>query len=208
MAFTLPPLPFEPTALEPHMSAATFSYHHGKHHAAYVKTTNELVAGTPLDGQDLVGVIRAAASSGEHKKLASQSGQIWNHTFFWNSLSPTGGGRPTGKIAELIDRDLGGYEKFAEDFKKEAVGHFASGWGWLVMEGDALKITSLHDGDCPVAHEGLAPLITLDVWEHAYYLDHQNARPAFVESFLANMINWEFANTNLDGQGASRANQR
>jgi len=207
MAFTLPALPYEPTALEPHMSANTFSFHHAKHHLAYVNTTNSLVAGTPLDGQDLVTVIRKAAGDSAHRKLANQSGQVWNHTFFWHSMKPGGGGRPTGKVAELIERDLGGYDKFAEAFKAEAVGHFASGWGWLVMEGDTLKITSLHDGDCPVAHEGMRPLLTVDVWEHAYYLDYQNQRPAFVQAYLDHLVNWDFANANLDGGGIAAANQ-
>ena len=206
MAFTLPPLPYEPTALEPHVSANTFSFHHAKHHQAYVNTTNSLVEGTDLAGKDLVSVIRAAASGGQ-KKLANQSGQVWNHTFFWHSMAPNGGGAPTGRIAELIDRDLGGYEKFVEAFKAESVGHFASGWGWLVMKGDKLEITSLHDGDCPVAHEGVLPLLTVDVWEHAYYLDYQNARPAFLDAFIKNLINWEFVNANLDGNGIERANQ-
>lgn len=207
MTFTLPELPYATDALEPHLSANTFSYHHAKHHQAYVNTTNQLLAGTPLDSADLVTVIKTAAANGQ-AKLASQSGQVWNHTFLWHSMAPGGGGRPTGRIAELIDRDLGGYEKFAADFKAEAVGHFASGWGWLVLADDKLKITSLHDGDCPVAHEGVKPLLTLDVWEHAYYLDYQNARPAYVDAFLAHLVNWEFANANLDGEGASRANQR
>lgn len=206
MAFTLPPLPYEPTALEPHVSANTFSFHHAKHHQAYVNTTNTLVEGTDLADKDLVSVIRAAASGGQ-KKLANQSGQVWNHTFFWHSMAPNGGGAPTGHIKDLIDRDLGGYEKFVEAFKAEAVGHFASGWGWLVMKGDKLEITSLHDGDCPVAHEGVKPLLTVDVWEHAYYLDYQNARPAFLDAFIKNLINWEFVNANLDGNGIERANQ-
>lgn len=207
MAFTLPPLPYEPTALEPHVSANTFSFHHAKHHQAYVNTTNQLVDGTELAGKDLVSVIRAAHASGA-KKLANQSGQVWNHTFFWHSMKPNGGGAPTGRIAELIERDLGGYEKFAESFKAESVGHFASGWGWLVLRGDKLEVTSLHDGDCPVAHEGILPLLTVDVWEHAYYLDYQNARPAFLDAFIKNLINWDFVNANLDGAGVEAANQR
>ncbi len=206
MAFTLPPLPYAPDALEPHMSANTFSFHHAKHHQAYVNTTNQLVEGTPLAGHDLVSVIRRATAEGQ-RKLANQSGQVWNHTFFWHSMKPGGGGRPTGRVAELIERDLGGYEKFAEAFKAEAVGHFASGWGWLVMEGDTLKITSLHDGECPVTHEGIRPLLTIDVWEHAYYLDYQNARPAFVQAYLDHLVNWDFANANLDGGGIAAANQ-
>jgi Fe-Mn family superoxide dismutase len=207
MAFTLPPLPYAADALAPHMSAETFGFHHAKHHKAYVDTTNALVAGSPLEGQDLVTVIRKAAGDPAHRKLASQSGQIWNHTFFWRSMTPGGGGAPTGKVAELIDASFGGYEAFAEKFKAEAVGHFASGWGWLVMEGETLKITSLHDGETPVTHPGVRPLLTVDVWEHAYYLDYQNQRAAFVQAWLDHLVNWDFANANLDGSGVEAANQ-
>lgn len=207
MAFVLPPLPYAPNALEPHISARTFEFHHGKHHKAYVDTTNSLVAGTPLETADLVTVVRTAKEQ-NNQKLRNQSGQVWNHSFFWQSMKPNGGGAPTGRIAELIDRDLGGYEKFAEAFKAESVGHFASGWGWLVLRGDKLEITSLHDGDSPVVYDDMKPILTVDVWEHAYYLDYQNARAAFVDAFLKNLVNWDFANQNLDGNGAERANQR
>lgn len=207
MAFVLPPLPYAPNALEPHVSARTFEFHHGKHHKAYIDTTNGLIADTALESADLVTVVREAKARGQ-EKLRNQSGQAWNHSFFWQSMAPGGGGRPTGRIAELIDRDLGGYEAFAESFKAESVGHFASGWGWLVLKGDKLEITSLHDGDSPVAHDDIKPILTIDVWEHAYYLDYQNARAAFVDAFLNHLVNWDFANLNLDGKGAERANQR
>ena len=206
MTFVLPPLPYDKSALEPHISARTFEFHYGKHHKAYVDKTNELVAGTPLAVQDLVSVIRAAKADG-NGKLLNQAGQLWNHSFFWSCMAPNGGGRPTGRIAELIDRDLGGYDAFARDFKAEAVGHFASGWAWLCLKGDKLVITSLHDGDTPVASDALKPLLTLDVWEHAYYIDYQNARPAFADAFIQHLINWDFVNQNLDGNGAARANQ-
>lgn len=207
MAFQLPDLPYASNALEPHISARTFEFHHGKHHKAYVDTTNTLVSGTALESADLVSIIREAKATGQ-QKLLNQSGQIWNHSFFWQSMKPNGGGVPTGRIAELIERDLGGYGKFAEAFKAEAVGHFASGWGWLCLKDDKLVITSLHDGDCPIVHEGLKPLITVDVWEHAYYIDYQNARAGFVDAFLKHLVNWDFANENLDGKGDERANQR
>jgi len=207
MAFQLPPLPYAPNALEPHISARTFEFHHGKHHKAYVDTTNGLIAGTPLEAADLLTVIREAKAQ-NNQKLRNQAGQIWNHSFFWQSMAPNGGGRPTGRIAELIERDLGGYDQFAARFKAEAVGHFASGWGWLCLHGDKLVVTSLHDGDCPVVDDELKPLLTVDVWEHAYYIDYQNLRASFVDAFIQHLINWDFVNQNLDGTGAERANQR
>ncbi len=193
--FTLPPLPFEPTALEPYMSANTFSYHHGKHHKAYVDKANAAIEGTPMATMSDVEVVRAAKAKGD-QGLFNNAAQAWNHSFLWNSLSPMGGGAPIGALKDAIDRDLGGMETFAEAFKKEAVGHFASGWAWLVHDGQTLKIVSTHDADTALVHEGLTPLVTLDLWEHAYYLDYQNARPGFVDSYLAHMINWDFASEN------------
>jgi Fe-Mn family superoxide dismutase len=207
MPFKLPPLPYAADALEPHVSARTLQFHHGKHHKAYVDTTNKLVAGTPLAGDDLVEVVRRAKALGDDK-LRSQAGQVWNHSFFWRCMAPGGGGPPSGALAERIGRDFGGHEAFAKAFAKEAEGHFASGWAWLVLRGDRLEVTSLHDGDCPVAHDDIRPILTLDVWEHAYYLDYQNQRPAFVEAFLKHLVNWDFAAQNLDGGGSERANQR
>ena len=207
MPFSLPDLPFAPAALEPHISARTFDYHHGKHHKAYIDKTNELVAGTPLASADLVTVVRQASSKGD-RRLANQAGQAWNHSFFWQCLSPTGGGRPTGRAAELIHRDFGSFDAFLKQFHAEAIGHFGSGWAWLVLRDFRLEITSVHDGDSPIVYENIKPVLTLDVWEHAYYLDYQNARSAFADSFLETMANWDFANLNLDGEGAERANQR
>jgi len=196
MAFTLPPLPFAPEALEPHMSARTLSFHHGKHHKAYVDKANAAIEGTPLADKSDVEIIRAAKAEG-NQKLFNNAAQAWNHSFLWNSLSPTGGDAPTGQLKDAIDRDIGGMEKFAAAFKTEAVDHFASGWAWLVHDGGTLKIISTHDADTPLAHEGLTPLVTLDLWEHAYYLDYQNARPGFVDAYLAKLINWDFAAANL-----------
>lgn len=193
--FTLKPLPYAPEALEPYMSAQTFSYHHGKHHQAYVDKANAAITGTPLADKSDIDVVRAAKAQG-NAALFNNAAQAWNHEFLWNSLSPSGGGAPTSALKAAIDRDLGGMEKFAEAFKAAAVGHFGSGWAWLVSDAGTLKITSTHDADTALAHDGLTPLLTLDLWEHAYYLDYQNARPGFVDAYLAHMINWDFAAKN------------
>lgn len=201
MAIQLPALPYDTTALEPHMSARTFEFHYGKHHKAYVDNTNAAIAGTDLDRADLPTIIKTAKSRGD-RKLFNNSAQVWNHNFFWNSLAPQGGA-PQGKIAALIDRDLGGLQGFKTAFKTEATGHFASGWAWLVLREGKLVVTSYHDADTPIAHEGVAPLLTCDVWEHAYYLDYQNARPKFIDVFLENLVNWNFVAANLQESGAS-----
>lgn len=200
MTFTLPPLPYAEDALEPAVSARTLSFHHGKHHKAYVTKANELIAGTPMETMAPVEVIRAAKAEG-NSKLFNAAAQAWNHEFLWNSFSPNGGGAPTGELKAALDRDLGGVEKFTEAFTKEATEHFASGWAWLVAERDTLKVISTHDADNALVHDGLTPLLVLDLWEHAYYLDYQNARPEFVKAFLAKLINWDFAAANYgDGQ--------
>ncbi|WP_116090950.1 superoxide dismutase [Sphingomonas crusticola] len=205
MAFELPPLPFDKSALEPHMSAETFDFHHGKHHKAYVDKTNGWIEEKGLAGLSLLQVIDKAKTTGD-KGLFNNSAQVWNHTFFWNCLAPAGSTSPSAKLAGLID-GFGGQEALLKKLADEAVAHFASGWAWLVLEGDALKVTSFHDADTPVAH-GVTPLFTLDVWEHAYYIDYRNARPKFAETILANVINWDFVSQNLDGQGAARADQQ
>ena len=206
MPFTLPALPFASDALGPHMSAETLDLHHGKHHKAYVDKVNEMVDGMGLEGASLVEVIREAGERGA-RSLFNNAAQAWNHSFFWQCLAPAEGQRPTGQLAELIDECFGGVDPMLAAFKEEAVGHFGSGWAWLVLDRDALKILSLHDADTPVAHEGMKPLLTLDVWEHAYYLDYRNERPKFAESVLGNVVNWEFVGGNLDGEGVSRADQ-
>ena len=205
MAFQLPSLPFDPTALEPHMSAETFEFHHGKHHKAYVDKTNGWIEEKGLAGLSLIQVIEKAKASGD-KGLFNNSAQIWNHSFFWNCLAPAGSTKPSAKLAGLID-SFGGQEALLKKLAEEAVNHFASGWAWLVLEGDALKVTSFHDADTPIVN-GATPLLTLDVWEHAYYIDYRNARPKFAETVLNNIINWDFVSQNLDGQGASRADQK
>ena len=205
MAFQLPPLPFDPGALSPTMSAETFDYHHGKHHKAYVDKTNGWIDEKGLAGMSLLEVIQKAKDTGD-KGLFNNSAQVWNHSFFWQCLAPAGSTEPSSKLAGLVDQ-FGGKDVLLKKLADEAVAHFASGWAWLVLEGDALKVTSFHDADTPVAH-GATPLFTLDVWEHAYYIDYRNARPKFAESVLANVINWDFISQNLDGQGASRADQQ
>ena len=200
MAFNLPSLPYAEDALEPHYSARTISFHYGKHHKAYVDNLNKLVAGTDLENKTLEEVIGAAAGNPARVPIFNNSAQIWNHSFFWHSMKPGGGGRPGGALAKKIDEAFGGYEKFAEQFKAAAVGRFGSGWGWLVVEGGLLKIVSTPNAEMPWA-ENLHNLLTVDVWEHAYYLDYQNRRPDFVQAFLDHLVNWDFAAENLAKAG-------
>ena len=206
MAFQLPDLPFSKDALAPYMSAETLEFHHGKHHATYVKKTNEMIEGKgDLSGASLVDVVRKAGTSGD-KKLFNNSAQLWNHSFFWQCLSPDKQ-QPSGKLAQLINDGFGGIEPMLQKLGDEAVNHFSNGWAWLLLDRDQLKITSLHDADTPLVHDGMVPLFTLDVWEHAYYIDYRNERPKFVTSVLSNIVNWDFVAQNLDGKGADRANQ-
>lgn len=207
MAFRLPDLPYATGALAPHMSAKTLEFHHGKHHAAYVKKTNALVEDKPeLRGASLIDVVRKAGESGD-SKLFNNSAQLWNHSFFWQCLAPSKGQKPTGRLAELIDKGFGGVEQMLEKLTDEAVNHFSNGWAWLLLDRGELRIASLHDADTPLVHEGMVPLFTLDVWEHAYYIDYRNERPKFVSSVLSNIVNWEFVARNLDGRGAKLADQ-
>ena len=202
MPFTLPPLPYDRTGLAPYMSAETLDFHHGKHHQTYVDKTNELADEAGLAERSLVDLIRMAGPS----PLRSNAGQLWNHNFFWKCLSPVRQ-QPTGQLAALIESGFDSHIGFLEAFAALAVAHFGSGWVWLMLEGGALKIMTLHDGDTPVAHEGVVPLFTLDLWEHAYYIDYHNDRPRFVESVLAHLVNWDFVAMNIDGQGTSRGDQ-
>jgi Fe-Mn family superoxide dismutase len=207
MAFQLPELPYSKDALAPHISSETLEFHWGKHHRAYVNKTNEFVGAKPdLQGASLVDVIRSARQGGENK-LFNNSAQLWNHSFFWQCLSPAQGQKPSGRLAQLIDDAFGGTDQMLQKLGDEAVNHFSNGWAWLVLDRDQLKITSLHDADTPLVHDGMTPLFTLDVWEHAYYIDYRNERPRFVTSVLSNIVNWEFVAQNLDGRGADRANQ-
>lgn len=206
MTFKLPDLPYAKDALGRFMSAETLDFHHGKHHQAYVDKTNEMAGAAGLEGRALTEVIRAAKDQGD-KGLFNNSAQFWNHNFFWLCLAPPEGQRPSGKLAAMIEDGFGTVDDLLARLKEEAVGHFGSGWAWLVLDRDALRITSLHDSDTPVVHEGMKPLLTLDVWEHAYYLDYRNQRPGYAESVLGNIVDWEFVGKNLDGDGASRADQ-
>lgn len=206
MPFVLPELPYAKTAFGEVISEETFNYHHGKHHNAYVTKANELIPQAGLEGASLSQAIRAAKEQGK-AGLFNQVGQIWNHSFYWLCLSPQKQ-QPSGKLLDMIQKDFGSLDDMLAKFKAEAVGHFASGWAWLVLNRDKLEITSLHDADTPVAHEGMKPLLTLDVWEHAYYIDYRNARPDYVDALLKNAINWEFVARNLDGEGVTRADQQ
>ncbi|WP_114950887.1 superoxide dismutase [Sphingosinicella terrae] len=206
MAFRLPDLPYAKDALGEYMSAETLEFHHGKHHKAYVDKTNGMVGDKGLEGASLSQVILAAKEKGD-KPLFNNSAQIWNHSFYWQCLAPAQGQRPTGRLAELIDEGFGSTDALLGKLKEEAVGHFSNGWAWLVLDGGSLKVTSLHDADSPVAYDGMKPLLTLDVWEHAYYIDYRNARPDFAEKVLGNIVNWEFVAQNLDGNGIARADQ-
>ena len=207
MAFTLPDLPFAKDALGDYMSAETLEYHHGKHHKAYVDKTNGMLGDKGLEGASLVDVIKAARDRGD-KALLNNSAQIWNHSFYWQCLAPAQGQRPTGMLAEMIDQSFGSTDNLLAKLKEEAVGPFSNRWAWLVLDRDQPKITTLHDADSPVVYEGMKPLLTLDVWEHAYYIDYRNARPDFAEKVLANIVNWEFVGQNLDGNGLRRADQQ
>lgn len=205
MPFILPDLPYAKDALEPHMSAETFDYHHGKHHKAYVDKVNGWIEEKNLSGLSLLQVIDKAKTDGD-KGLFNNASQIWNHSFFWQCLSPNGG-QPSARLQSMIDEAFGSTDALLTKLKDESVGHFASGWGWLVLKDGKLVVTSLHDADTPVVYDDMKPLLTLDVWEHAYYIDYRNARPNYLEAVLKNLINWDFVEQNLDGEGASRADQ-
>ncbi len=196
MAFELPPLPYAPNALEPHMSANTFSFHHAKHHQAYVTNLNNLIKDTPLADKSLEEIILATASDASKAGVFNNAAQVWNHTFFWNSMKPSGGGAPSGDLAAKIDAAFGSLAKFKEEFKAAAVGQFGSGWAWLVLDGSDLKIVKTGNAGTPMT-SGQKALLTVDVWDHAYYLDYQNRRPDFVQTFLDHLVNWDFAAKNL-----------
>jgi superoxide dismutase, Fe-Mn family len=196
MAFEQPALPYAVTALEPHMTAKTFEFHYGKHHAAYVTNLNNLTKDTPMATMSLEEIIKATFGDASKAGIFNNAAQVWNHTFFWNSMKPNGGGAPTGDLAAKIDASFGSLDKFKEEFKAAATTQFGSGWAWLVKDGDGLKITKSGNAENPIAH-GQTPLLTLDVWEHAYYIDFQNRRPDFITTYLENLVNWDFAAANL-----------
>jgi Fe-Mn family superoxide dismutase len=196
MAFELPPLPYDQSALEPHISAKTLEFHHGKHHNTYVTTLNGLVKDTPHESQDLETIIKETFGDASKSKIFNNGAQVWNHTFFWNCMKPAGGGAPTGDIASAIDASFGSLDKFKEEFKDACVTQFGSGWGWLAVDNGKVTVMKTPNAENPMAH-GKTALLTCDVWEHAYYLDYQNRRPDFVQAFMDNLINWDFVAQNL-----------
>ena len=199
--FTLPPLPWSDDALAPVISAKTIGLHYGKHHRTYVNKLNELVAGTPMADMPLERVIMES-SGGKNQKVFNNAAQTWNHTFFWNCLRPQGGGKPGSQLAQRIESDLGGYDAFKKNFSETAVNTFGSGWAWLALKDGKLEILSTSNADNPLT-KGATPLLTIDVWEHAYYVDYENRRPEFVAAVIDKLLNWEFAEKQL-AQGGSR----
>ena len=191
MAFTLPNLPYDKTALAPHLSAETLEYHHGKHHQAYVTQLNKLLEGKPEAEKSLEDIIKSSEGP-----VFNNAAQIWNHTFYWSSMKPNGGGQPTGDLAAAITRDFGSFDKFKEEFTTAGTTQFGSGWAWLVLENGKLSVTKTPNADLPMKH-GQKALLTMDVWEHAYYIDFRNARPKYIETFLTSLANWDFALENL-----------
>ncbi|MEB3242741.1 MAG: superoxide dismutase [Cyanobacteriota bacterium] len=196
MAHQLPALPYSLDALEPHISRSTLEFHHGKHHAAYVTNLNNLVAGGELENKSLEDTILAVAGDASKAGVFNNAAQVWNHTFYWQGMKPGGGGAPTGDLAAKIDADFGSFDAFKEQFKAAGATQFGSGWAWLVLDNGSLKITKTGNADLPLAH-GQKALLTMDVWEHAYYLDYQNRRPDYISTFLDKLVNWEFVAANL-----------
>jgi superoxide dismutase, Fe-Mn family len=194
MSYALPPLPYAPTALAPHLSAETLDFHYSKHHQTYVTNLNNLVPGTEYEGLSLEDIVRKAPAGG----IFNNAAQVWNHTFYWKSLSPNGGGAPTGALAQAIDKTFGSFDKFKEEFTKCAITTFGSGWAWLVKNPDgSLALVSTSNAGCPLT-SNQQPLLTCDVWEHAYYIDYRNARPKYLEAFWQ-LVNWQFADENFQG---------
>lgn len=196
MAFQLPPLPYAKNALAPQISEETLNFHYDKHHQTYVTTLNNLLKDSPLAAKSLEEIIRATAKDETKSGVFNNAAQVWNHTFFWNSMKPQGGGQPKGDIAGAITSTFGSFDKFKDEFKQAAATQFGSGWAWLVLEGGKLKVTKTANAINPLSL-GQTPLLTCDVWEHAYYLDYQNRRPDFVAAFLEHLVNWDFVGLNL-----------
>lgn len=200
---TLPELPYGYDDLVPHISRETLEYHHDKHHQTYVTNLNKAIAGTELEGKTLEEIIVATAKDTSKAGIFNNAAQVWNHTFYWNSMKPNGGGQPTGVLAEKINAAFGSYEKFAEEFANAAATQFGSGWAWLIADeinGD-LSIQKTSNADTPLAHGKIA-VLTIDVWEHAYYIDFRNARPKYISTFLENLVNWDYATAKLQGKDA------
>lgn len=200
MAYQLPELPYARDALAPHVSEETLNYHYGKHHQAYVNKLNEGVAGTDMQDADIetiCGKTYQAGKEGQQPGLYNNAAQTWNHTFYWHSMKPGGGGKPSGRIAEAIDRDFGSYDEFKKQFAEAGATQFASGWAWLVSKDGKLEIRKTPNAVRPSDEDGATELLTMDVWEHAYYLDYQNGRPNYIDAFLDSLVNWDFAEENL-----------
>jgi len=196
MKIELPPLPYGDSDLAPHISQNTISFHYGKHHKTYVDNTKKLVEGTEWADVPLEDIVKAAAGKPDKKALFNNAAQAWNHAFYWRSLSPKGGGQPSGKLRDRIQSDFGSFDKLKEELSKAAVSQFGSGWAWLVADAGKLHVEQTPNAETPIAF-GKTPLLTIDVWEHAYYLDYQNKRPDYVTAVLEKLINWEFAAENL-----------
>lgn len=196
MAITLPDLPFAKNALEPHISEQTLEFHYGKHHQAYVNNGNGLIAGTEFETMPLEDIIKKTASDKDKAGIFNNTAQVWNHSFYWQCMKINGGGKAVGEMARMIDADFGSYEQFLDKFKKAGVTQFGSGWAWLVMDNDKLKIVKTANADTPIT-QNLKPLLVVDVWEHAYYLDYQNRRPDYLTTFMDKLVNWEFVNSQL-----------
>ena len=197
MPFSLPELPYAKDALTPVISVETIEYHHGKHHQAYVNNLNNLLPGSKYESMSLEDIIKASYGQASEKPVFNNAAQIWNHTFYWHSLAPNAGGEPTGKLADAIKASFGSFADFKDKFTKAAIGQFGSGWAWLVKNADGtLAIEQTANADTPLTTAGKTPLLTIDVWEHAYYVDFRNARPKYVEEFWK-LANWEFASKNL-----------
>lgn len=195
--FTLPPLPYDEDALVPVISAQTVALHYGKHHKTYVETLNKLVANTEFEGESLETIITSTAGKADSAALFNNAAQAWNHTFYWHSLTPKGGRPPTGTLADQINASFGSYEAFKKEFSDAAVGQFGSGWAWLVADRNTLKVVKTGNADVPFT-KGLIPLLTIDVWEHAYYVDYQNRRVDYVKAVVEYLLSWDFAADNLE----------
>lgn len=191
--FVLPELPYSKEAFLPHLSAENFDYHYGKHHNAYVVNLNKLLEdNTELKGKSLEEIIEISAKDSSLSGVFNNAAQIWNHTFYWNSIKPQGGGKPGGELAKQIEKDFGGFEKFVEEFKQAGATQFGSGWAWLVLEAGKLKVVKTANAGTPIT-AGQHPILTCDVWEHAYYIDYRNRRPDYLGIFLEHLVNWDFA---------------
>jgi Fe-Mn family superoxide dismutase len=193
---SLPPLPYADTALDPVISANTISFHYGKHHKAYVDNGNKLLAGTDLEGRPMEEIIKATYGKADKAGVFNNVAQVWNHDFYWLSMRPGGGGAPKGRVADLINSSFGSYDGFKTELSQAAMTQFGSGWAWLVSEGGKLKVTKTPNAENPLVHNQ-TPLLTIDVWEHAYYLDYQNRRADYVAAWLDKLANWDFAEKNL-----------